>query len=309
MLFLGMGIVFNSILDIQLHGWILMTCSLIFFIIAIYFPTGKVLSAFFLGMCIQSEAEQMQICGQRGHNVSMKGIAKGVIVEMMKNDGFTQCIMQGYIDTPELPRIENSRILLRIQKSKKNLKEGMRIQVQGIASNPRDAELNGEFDQLRFMESKDIQFLLSSKDKDIAIIHGEYDEFLSAIQSIREWIDMALSKTFPRESMPLARGLLLGETSDISEELRIAFALLGTAHILSVSGFHAGIIALMLLFFLSWIYIARLFADYFLIHHPLGSSRHSSMHDDNPWISIVFIAKKSTSITYTIHHWRIDDYI
>lgn len=253
MLFLGMGILFNAMLDIQLQAWILMICSLIFAVLSYHIPIGKTLSSFLLGMCIQSEAEQMQICGKKGFNLSMKGFAKGVIVETIEKNGHTQCIIQGYIDTPELPRIERSRILLRIQQSNKHLKEGMHIQAIGIASNPRDAEYNEEFNQLRFLKSKNIQFLLLAKDKDIAIIHGKHDKIQSGIQTIREWIDSALSKTFPRESIPLARGLLLGETSEISEELRIAFALLGTAHILSVSGFHAGIIALMILFFLSWI--------------------------------------------------------
>ena len=253
MLFLGMGIVFNAMLDIQLHAIILMIGSLIFALLSYRLPIGKVLSAFLLGMCIHAETKHMQILGKQGYNLSMKCIAKGMIVESMKKNDYTQCIIRGYIDTPELPRIEHCRILLRIHTSQKILKDGMHIQVQGIASNPREAELGREFNQLHFLHSKDIQFLLSAKDKDIAIIYGNNDAIHSGIQFIREWIDMALRSTFPPASVGLARGVLLGETSEISMELREAFALLGTAHILSVSGFHAGIIALMILFFLSWI--------------------------------------------------------
>ena len=127
----------------------------------------------------------------------------------------------------------------------------MNIQVRGIASNPDKAELRGEFDQMNYLQSKNIQFLIMVKET--AIIQSANNDIHSSIRFIREWIDIALSRVFPKESVPLVKGIVLGETSDISSDLRNAFALLGTAHILSVSGFHAGIIALMILFLLSWI--------------------------------------------------------
>lgn len=252
-MYICLGMMFHAMLDIQLHALLLITSSLLFAIFAIRFPIGKSISAFLFGMCIHTEARQMQIVGMEGYNLSMKGIAKGKIVEMMKKKDYMQCIIHGYIDTPELPRIEHCRILLSIQTSKAFLKEGMVIQAQGIASNPKEAELTGEFNQLDYLRSKNIQFLLSAKDKDISIIHGNSNDIQSKIQSIRDWIDTALRKIFPSESLALAKGLLIGETSDISKQLRDAFSLVGTAHILSVSGFHAGIIALMIQFVLSWI--------------------------------------------------------
>jgi ComEC/Rec2-related protein len=246
---LGMGL--NSMLDIRIDSIYLLIMSILMAFLSMFLPIGKFLSPLLLGMCIHAESESMKVIGTKGHAIRMKAIAKGRIQEISEKSNFTQCIIEGYIDTPQLPRIEHCRILLRFTGSRLALKEGMNIQVRGIASNPDKAELRGEFDQMNYLQSKNIQFLIMVKET--AIIQSENNDIHTSIRFIREWIDIALSRVFPKESVPLVKGIVLGETSDISSDLRNAFALLGTAHILSVSGFHAGIIALMLLFLLSWI--------------------------------------------------------
>lgn len=246
---LGMGL--NSMLDIRIDSMYLLIMSIFMAFLSMFLPIGKYLSTLLLGMCIHAESDSMKVIGTKGHAIRMKAIAKGRILEISEKSNFTQCIIEGYIDTPQLPRIEHCRILLRFTGSRLALKEGMNIQVRGIASNPDKAELRGEFDQMNYLRSKNIQFLIMVKET--AIIQSVNNDIHSSIRFIREWIDIALSRVFPKESLPLVEGIVLGETSDISTDLRNAFALLGTAHILSVSGFHAGIIALMLLFLLSWI--------------------------------------------------------
>lgn len=246
---LGMGL--NSMLDIRIDSVYLLIMSIFMAFLSMFLPIGKFLSTLLLGMSIHAESDSMKVIGTKGHAIRMKAIAKGRIQEISEKSNFTQCIIEGYIDTPQLPRIEHCRILLRFTSSPMALKEGMNIQVRGIASNPDKAELRGEFDQMNYLQSKNIQFLIMVKET--GIIQSANNDIHSSIRFIREWIDIALSRIFPKDSLPLVQGIVLGETSDISSDLRNAFALLGTAHILSVSGFHAGIIALMLLFLLSWI--------------------------------------------------------
>jgi ComEC/Rec2-related protein len=246
-----LGIGLNSMLDIRIDSVYLLIMSIFMAFLSMFLPIGKFLSTLLLGMSIHAESDSMKVIGTKGHAIRMKAIAKGRIQEISEKSNFTQCIIEGYIDTPQLPRIEHCRILLRFTSSPMALKEGMNIQVRGIASNPDKAELRGEFDQMNYLQSKNIQFLIMVKET--AIIQSANNDIHSSIRFIREWIDIALSRIFPKDSLPLVQGIVLGETSDISSDLRNAFALLGTAHILSVSGFHAGIIALMLLFLLSWI--------------------------------------------------------
>ncbi|MFN4917656.1 MAG: ComEC/Rec2 family competence protein [Ignavibacteria bacterium] len=250
-LFMLQGMGLNSMLDIRIDSVYLLIMSIFMAFLSMFLPIGKFPSTLLLGMCIHAESDSMKVNGTKGHAIRTKAIAKGRIQEISEKSNFTQCIIEGYIDTPQLPRIEHCRILLRITGSRSALKEGMNIQVRGIASNPDKTELRGEFDQMNYLQSKNIQFLIMVKET--AIIQSTNNDIHSSIRFIREWIDIALSRVFPKESVPLVKGIVLGETSDISSDLRNAFALLGTAHILSVSGFHAGIIALLILFLLSWI--------------------------------------------------------
>lgn len=251
MLFMLLGMGLNSMLDIRIDSMYLLIMSIFMAFLSMFLPIGKFLSTLLLGMCIHAESDSLKIIGTKGHAIRMKAIAKGIILEISEKSNFTQCIIEGYIDTPQLPRIEHCRILLRFIGSRLALKEGMNIQVQGIASNPDKAELRGEFDQMNYLQSKNIQFLIMVKET--AIIQSVNNGIHSSIRFIREWINIAMSRVFPKVSLPLVKGIVLGETSDISSDLRNAFALMGTAHILSVSGFHAGIISLIILFLLSWI--------------------------------------------------------
>ena len=58
-----------------------------------------------------------------------------------------------------------------------------------------------------------------------------------------QYIQSIIYSLYPQSTENIVIGLLLGETKGISKELKKAYTMAGTAHILSVSGFHAGIIA------------------------------------------------------------------
>ena len=311
-LFMLQGMGLNSMLDIRIDSVYLLIMSIFMAFLSMFLPIGKFPSTLLLGMCIHAESDSMKVNGTKGHAIRMKAIAKGRIQEISEKSNFTQCIIEGYIDTPQLPRIEHCRILLRITGSRSALKEGMNIQVRGIASNPDKTELRGEFDQMNYLQSKNIQFLIMVKET--AIIQSTNNDIHSSIRFIREWIDIALSRVFPKESVPLIKGIVLGETSDISSDLRNAFALLGTAHILSVSGFHAGIISLMILFLLSWIpsliirnalLILSLIVFLEIIHWDTGNS---CLHDDISWLHDILTSKKSTWNTCSTDRWRLHDF-
>ena len=133
-LFMLFGMGLNSVIDIRIDPLYLMIMSISMAFLSMIIPIGKFLSAVLLGMCIQAESDSMKIVGTKGHAIRMKAIAKGRIQEISKKSTVTQCIIEGYIDTPQLPRIEHCRILLRFTGSGLALKEGMNIQVQGIAT-------------------------------------------------------------------------------------------------------------------------------------------------------------------------------
>ena len=73
-----------------------------------------------------------------------------------------------------------------------------------------------------------------------------YFSFRGSAAALRSRIADRLSAEMGEEAGAYASALLLGERSLISSEDRAAFARLGIAHILSVSGFHTGILVFLL---------------------------------------------------------------
>ena len=69
-----------------------------------------------------------------------------------------------------------------------------------------------------------------------------------SLAALRHRLTISLTQTLGEESGGYAAALLLGVRSGIPSEDRAAFANLGIAHILSVSGFHTGILVAMLAF-------------------------------------------------------------
>ncbi len=70
--------------------------------------------------------------------------------------------------------------------------------------------------------------------------------FAGSAASLRHRLSAALTERMGEEAGGYAAAVLLGERSTIPSEDRAAFARLGVAHILAVSGFHTGILVFML---------------------------------------------------------------
>jgi len=92
-------------------------------------------------------------------------------------------------------------------------------------------------------------------------------------RSLQRCFDLAAAKAgkFIMDVVPgteggILKGLLIGDCGDIPQEVRDAYSRTGVNHILSISGFHVGIIALAL--FQLWFVLARLFPN-LLLHWNL----------------------------------------
>ncbi len=83
---------------------------------------------------------------------------------------------------------------------------------------------------------------------DLSVSAPPYFSFYGFTASLRHRLSAALAQRLGEEAGSYASALLLGIRGDLSTEDRAAFARLGIAHVLSVSGFHVGILAAMLAF-------------------------------------------------------------
>ena len=70
----------------------------------------------------------------------------------------------------------------------------------------------------------------------------DFFSFFGSVAALRHRLSVSLIRTLGDETGAYASALLLGMRSQISSDDRLAFSRLGIAHILSVSGFHVGLL-------------------------------------------------------------------
>ena len=203
------------------------------------------IAAIFLGMWIGQRSNEIEFHSQKRIIPRMDATIKGEIVSIVQKDSvFAIYILKGWVDTKQLPRVESCRILLTIGEAKqaKNLSVGSIIWSTAKVSLPEHIQLPGLFNQASYCKALDIQFCASAQSRNTAIIERKNTLYSYAYYS-SQYIQSIIVSLYPQSTENIVIGLLLGETKGISKELKQAYTMAGTAHILSVSGFHAGIIA------------------------------------------------------------------
>ena len=149
-------------------------------------------------------------------------------------------------------------IFLRVQKGRAALSGGDLVRFGGKLRAPRNYGIPGEFDAERYYALKGVVATSFVKDaSDLLLIRrGGW--------SLQRWFDAVAARTgtfimavVPGPEGGILKALLIGDCGDIPEELKAAYSRTGVNHILSISGFHVGIIALAL--FHLWFALSRLF--------------------------------------------------
>ena len=144
------------------------------------------------------------------------------------------------------------KVILNITKENeiKNLKNGLRLKVNGIVfknKNPLNPNL---FDYGNYLENQEIYAQVYAKPEQIKI--GNYDPSLWAgFANFRGKIITNLEHSdISKEELNVLNALILGQQQDISPEVLKDYQSAGAVHVLSVSGLHVGFILLFITFLL-----------------------------------------------------------
>jgi competence protein ComEC len=132
---------------------------------------------------------------------------------------------------------------------------GDHILVAGRASVPAGPVNPGEFDQAAYLAGQGIGMTMSaSRASAIYIVeHGDLTWIERVVLPIRHAAQRFADRFVRGEEGDIVRALLVGERDYIDPETRRSFMLTGTIHVLSVSGLHVGVIALVLFVAVSWL--------------------------------------------------------
>ncbi len=144
------------------------------------------------------------------------------------------------------------RLILYIGEGKTELLTGDRVLFTTRLRRPRNFGLPGEFDYVRHLAYQKLYATAFVKRQQelILIREGADYRWQRRIDAMAARIGSYIGATIPGEEGGILRALLLGERGYVSKATTDAYSRTGVNHILSISGFHIGIIALCLYYLL-----------------------------------------------------------
>ncbi len=114
-----------------------------------------------------------------------------------------------------------------------------------------DGQLNfNSFDYRRFLESRNVYAVISAKGADISNVETSKWSVSGAAAKVNEKLCRFIDQRFEPQNAALLKGILLGDKSDLSDDVQENFRKSGLSHALAVSGMHLAIIVSILGLFL-----------------------------------------------------------
>jgi competence protein ComEC len=178
-----------------------------------------------------------------------------IITVLNETPKTSRIIMQGTLDSKELPPIQNAKILAVVFKNgkhPKNLIPGSRIYADLRVRLPKIKQLPNEFDEVTYLKSMDCQWFSLVGVDNIALLSKPSGVNYVQYQML-ESIKKVIYSQYSKDDAPLVNALITGDKSEVSKDVRNAFALSGTAHLLALSGFNTAIIAAGIFFFIGFV--------------------------------------------------------
>lgn len=187
------------------------------------------------------------------HIPDMEGILEGIIIsKTQKSDNLTVLDVDGDISNNVFRKIKNERVRVFIFGESDHFSEGDKVFINGKISVPKKAQIPTDFNEIQYLNTLGINFLVSAKTERVKIIskgHKTISRFEKFRNNIKEKIDYHFSESVS----PIVKAIILGDKSQINPELKDSYSKTGTAHLLAVSGFHVGIIAFIIFTILGFI--------------------------------------------------------
>ncbi|NLW89627.1 MAG: DNA internalization-related competence protein ComEC/Rec2 [Clostridiaceae bacterium] len=162
----------------------------------------------------------------------------------------------GYItDAPVFPNLDgydsyvfetDMGVKISFASSLEGLKCGEYTEIKGQLLRHKSASNPGCFDAKSYYASKGVYLKLSASDSDIRIIRerykspGLFTEISNPFDSVRMWIRNAWGDVFSEEEAAVISAMILGDKSELSNELKNRFRLSNLSHLIAVSGLHVG---------------------------------------------------------------------
>jgi competence protein ComEC len=133
-------------------------------------------------------------------------------------------------------KYKNKKFILYVKKNKSNLLDyGDLVKVEGEFSLGEVQRNYGGFNYREYLKAKKVYGTVFAKDNVNVIDKNKANIFFTISNTIREKITAKSKELLPERTSSLLLGLLIGDTSQITEDMRATFKISSLYHILAVS--------------------------------------------------------------------------
>ncbi len=176
---------------------------------------------------------QYQKIYQEGKNIQVTGIV------------VSQKIEKTYYNLYQIKLLDSKPFNLYIQVSKKSeeLAYGDKVKVQGEYKKPSKQRNYGGYDEQQYLKTLKIVGKVKVKELEV-IAHKQLSTPLQVANEVKKKIKERIEANFEEENSAILKGLLLGETSEIQEEVKKNFQISSISHVLAISGLHISYIVI-----------------------------------------------------------------
>ena len=158
------------------------------------------------------------------------------VEELVERDG------ESAVESPGEP--VRGRILLTVTGPAPQYSYGDRLEISGIPMVPKEPGNPGEFNYREYLKAKGIQLIIKSR-QGVGVQKtgtGSINPVVDVCLKIKVKLMAVIDATMSRQHAGLLAGILFGSGGRIDPGARNDFALTGVVHILSVSGYHMGLL-------------------------------------------------------------------
>ncbi len=134
-------------------------------------------------------------------------------------------------------------LYIQVNKNNKEFDYGDKVKLQGKYNKPSKSRNYGGYDDSQYLKTLKIAGRI--KVSNIKLLEKQQiNKILIHINNIKLKINKKIEENMEQEKAAILKGLLLGETQDISNETKENFQISNISHILAISGMHIGYIIL-----------------------------------------------------------------
>ncbi|GAB6180044.1 DNA internalization-related competence protein ComEC/Rec2 [Desulfotomaculum defluvii] len=132
--------------------------------------------------------------------------------------------------------------------NKKKYRYGDILKCTGYLSVPELPGNPGAFDYHAWLTGQGIAAILTvQRTEDVKVLGREGSEIVKIALDLRSYLENIYDQSLSQDKAAILKGLIFGTRGDIPPEIALAFNETGLVHILSVSGYHVGLVAGMIL--------------------------------------------------------------